>query len=125
MDYDGTLTPIVERPELAKLPEETCKLLQHLTTRPHFTLGIISGRALADLKALVNLKGILYAGNHGFEIEGPGLSFISPIADEIKPLIRILRQVLNMGVSTIKGVLVEDKGVTLSVHYRQVADEGG
>jgi trehalose 6-phosphate phosphatase len=122
-DYDGTLTPIVERPELAKMPEETRRLLQKLTLQSNFTLGIISGRSLSDLKEKVNLSRIIYAGNHGFEIEGPGLSFVNPIAEEIKPMLRIIRQILNMTVGTIKGVLVEDKGITLSVHYRQVRDE--
>jgi trehalose 6-phosphate phosphatase len=122
-DFDGTLTPIVDRPELAAMPEETHRLLQKLTLQSNFTLGIISGRSLSDLKEKVNLSRIIYAGNHGFEIEGPGLSFVNPIAEEIKPMLRIIRQILNMTVGTIKGVLVEDKGITLSVHYRQVRDE--
>jgi trehalose 6-phosphate phosphatase len=122
-DYDGTLTPIVERPELARMPEETHRLLQRLALQSNFTVGIISGRSLGDLKEKVNLSRIIYAGNHGFEIEGPGFSFVNPIADEIKPILRIIRQILNMTVGTIRGVLVEDKGLTLSVHYRQVRDE--
>ncbi len=122
-DFDGTLTPIVEKPELAEIPEGTRSLLQALTSQRHFTVGIISGRALADLKEKVNIEGIIYAGNHGFEIEGPGLSFVNPIADEIKPFFRIIRQILVLTLGTIKGVLVEDKGITLSVHYRQVDEE--
>jgi trehalose 6-phosphate phosphatase len=85
-------------------------------------VGIISGRALHDLKSKVNIGGIIYAGNHGLEIEGPGLNFVNPIANEIKPVFRIVRQVLNMALGSFKGVFVEDKGLTLSVHYRQ-ADE--
>jgi trehalose 6-phosphate phosphatase len=119
-DFDGTLAPIVERPEQALLAENTRDMLQALTSIKHFTVGIVSGRALPDLKAKVNLQGIIYAGNHGFEIEGPGLSFISPFASEIKPFFRIVRQILIMTLGTIKGVLVEDKGMTISVHYRQV-----
>jgi trehalose 6-phosphate phosphatase len=122
-DYDGTLTPIVENPELAIMPEETRRILEMLSLQPHLTLGIVSGRALADLKEKVNLSRIIYAGNHGFEIEGPGLSFVNPIADEITPFLRVLRQILTMTLGSIKGVLVEDKGLTLTVHYRQVGDE--
>jgi trehalose 6-phosphate phosphatase len=122
-DFDGTLTPIVEKPEMAVLSEKTRELLQALATQRHFTVGIISGRALVDLKDKVNLSNIIYAGNHGFEIEGPGISFINPIADEIRPFFRIVRQVLILTLKSIKGVFVEDKGITLSVHYRQV-DEG-
>jgi trehalose 6-phosphate phosphatase len=122
-DFDGTLAPIVEKPELAEMPESTRALLQELTSERRFTVGVISGRALADLRQKVNIEGIIYAGNHGFEIEGPGLSFVNPIVEEIKPLFRIVRQILVLTLGTIKGVLVEDKGATLSVHYRQVDEE--
>jgi trehalose 6-phosphate phosphatase len=122
-DFDGTLTPIVERPELAILAEDIHRLLEALMRQPRFTVGIISGRAMADLKEKVNINGLIYAGNHGFEIEGPGLNFVNPLAAEVKPFFRIIRQVLSMALGTIKGVLVEDKGITLSVHYRQAEEE--
>jgi trehalose 6-phosphate phosphatase len=122
-DFDGTLTPIVERPEMAILTDDTHKLLQSLAHQPRFTVGVISGRALADLKEKVKIEGLIYAGNHGFEIEGPGLNFVNPLADEVKPFFRIIRQVLSMALGTIKGVLIEDKGITLSVHYRQAEEE--
>jgi trehalose-phosphatase len=118
-DYDGTLTQIVERPELAFLPNRTRQLLGALSHRHHFTVGVISGRALADLKYRVGISGLIYAGNHGLEIEGPGIRFISPVAEEIRPILRIMHYVLSRALRTIRGVLVEDKGLSLSVHYRQ------
>jgi trehalose 6-phosphate phosphatase len=122
-DFDGTLAPIVNRPELAVMPETTCQLLKTLTRDSRFTVGIISGRALFDLKKRVSMDGVIYAGNHGFEIEGPGLSFVNPIAEEVKPFFRIVSQILGLTLGAIKGVLVEDKGLTLSIHYRQAQDE--
>lgn len=122
-DFDGTLTPIVGRPELVVLPEENRQLLYELAHQRRFIVGIISGRALSDLKGLVGIEGIVYAGNHGFEIEGPDWSFISPVSDEIRSSFRVIKRTLNLTLSTIKGVLVEDKGMTLSVHYRQVDEE--
>lgn len=122
-DFDGTLAPIAEKPELAEIPEGTRMLLHSLTSNRRFTVGVISGRSLKDLKDKVKVEGVVYAGNHGFEIEGPGLSFVNPIVEEIKPFFRIIRQILVLTLGTIKGVLVEDKGITLSVHYRQVDDE--
>jgi trehalose 6-phosphate phosphatase len=122
-DFDGTLAPIVEKPELAVLSEETRQLLQSLASQRHVTVGIISGRALADLKDKVRINGIVYAGNHGFEIEGPDLSFVSPIANEIRPFFRIMRQILTLTVKSIKGVFVEDKGLSLSVHFRQMEED--
>lgn len=119
-DYDGTLTPIVERPEMADLPYAARLLLQELMARRNFTVGIISGRALSDLKARVGLKGVFYAGNHGLEIEGPALSFVHPVAEEFRAVGRVLHLVLKNSLSRIKGAFVEDKGLTLSVHYRLV-----
>ena len=121
-DYDGTLTPIVERPELATLPERTRELLRGLSRQRRFTVGIVSGRALADLKDKVGIEGIIYAGNHGLEIDGPGLRFVNPLAEEVRPFFQVVSGVLKLALGTIRGVLIEDKGLTLSVHYRQVAE---
>jgi len=122
-DYDGTLAPIAERPEMADLPESTRQLLQLLVSQRNIQLGIISGRSLVDLKNKVQVGGVIYAGNHGFEIEGPGLSFVNPLANEFKPFFRVIHQLLTFSLRTIKGVFVENKGLTLSVHYRQVEKE--
>jgi trehalose-phosphatase len=117
-DYDGTLTPIMERPELVNLPESMRLMLEALAQRYDFTVGVISGRALADLKDKVGISGIIYAGNHGLEIEGPGISFMNPVAEELKPVLRIMHYVLSLSLEAIKGVFVENKGLSLSIHYR-------
>jgi trehalose 6-phosphate phosphatase len=119
-DFDGTLTPIVSRPELAILPESTTKLMQALIKDHCIILGVISGRALVDLKKLVGLNGIIYAGNHGLEIEGPKFSFLYPLPDVVKSSFNIIYQVLKKTLISIPGVIIENKGLTLSVHYRQV-----
>jgi trehalose 6-phosphate phosphatase len=122
-DYDGTLTPIVERPELANLIESTRLTLEALARLRGFRVGVISGRALTDLKDKVGIRGIIYAGNHGMEIEGPGISFVNPLAQEFRPLLSIVHYVLSRTVGRIKGVMVEDKGLSLSVHYRLVEED--
>jgi len=122
-DYDGTLTPIVDRPEAATLPIQTREVLQSLARQRGLTVGIISGRALDDLKSMVRVHGVVYAGNHGLEIEGPGLSFIAPLADEFRPLLRLLHAVLSRGLAPVRGARVENKGLSLTVHYRQVEDD--
>ncbi len=119
-DYDGTLTPIVDSPELAVLPEGTRRLLNQLVHKPGLVVGIISGRALYDIKEKVYVEGIIYAGNHGFEIDGPGIRFIHPLTEEIRSLMHLIGTILTRTLGNIKGVKVEDKGVTLSVHYRLV-----
>jgi trehalose-phosphatase len=121
-DYDGTITPIVERPEMADLSEKTRQLLQTLARQSSFTVGILSGRALADLRQRVDISGIIYAGNHGLEIEGPGIGLVNPLAEEMRPALHLINQVLNKALAPIRGVQVEDKGLTVSVHYRMVEE---
>lgn len=121
-DYDGTLVPIVERPELATLPERVRQLLREIARQRQFTIGIISGRGLTDLKEKVSIKGIIYAGNHGLEIEGPGLGFVNPVAEEMRPVFRLIHGVLDKAMAPIRGVFVENKGLTISVHYRMAEE---
>jgi len=122
-DYDGTLTPIVPTPDQAILSHDMKLLLEELSTLPRVSIAIISGRALKDIMNLVGVRGIYYAGNHGLEIEGPGLIWINPQALEITSLIGRLARELETRLRSIPGVLVEDKGLTLSVHFR-LAPEG-
>ncbi len=119
-DFDGTLSPIAARPELAALPAETGRLLQGLACQPHITVVVISGRALSDIKARVGIPGITYAGNHGLEIEGPHVSFVNPLAEQTVPVIHSVYRELSQALAHIEGILVENKGLTLSVHYRLV-----
>ena len=75
-DYDGTLTPIVARPETAILTEKTRCLLSILANMDRFVVGVISGRSLADLESMVAVPGLVYAGNDGLEIRGLGVEFV-------------------------------------------------
>lgn len=117
-DYDGTLAPIVESPDLAEMPIGVRELLEILARQPYCTVGIVSGRALADVRRRIGIKGIIYAGNHGLEIEGPGIRFVDPIAEELRPILHLMSKVLTRSMATISGALVENKGLSLSVHYR-------
>jgi trehalose-phosphatase len=121
-DYDGTLTPIVGDPKDAVLAPGVRKKLSALAQKPAASAGIISGRAMADLKSLVAIEGIYYAGNHGLEIEGPGLRYVSPPAGEARATIKGLAGQLAAALANTGGVIVEDKGLSLSVHYRLVKE---
>ena len=120
LDYDGTLTPIVETPNKAVISKEIKDLLDKLSTSPHCRVAIISGRSLSNIKAIVGLKDIIYVGNHGLEIEGPKIKFESHVSPRLKSVIRNIAEELAKRFSSIKGVLIEDKGLTLSIHYRLV-----
>ena len=119
-DYDGTLTPIVEKPELTNLSSQVKEYLQRLADNPCMTLGIVSGRALRDLRERTGVDNIIYVGNHGLEIEGPGFSFVNPVARKAEPFLRLLYEELNQALVKIRGSRVDNKGLTLSLHYRLV-----
>ena len=122
LDYDGTLTPIVARPDLALLSDGMRNTLRCLAQ--HYTTAIISGRALDDVRQLVALDDIYYAGNHGLEIAGPGstqIKYEKGLAF-VEAVDKAYREILPQ-VEDIEGVLVEHKKYSLSVHYRLVDKE--
>ena len=127
-DYDGTLTPIVTRPEAALLSAEVRALLTKLSqtgdseTCRDYIVGIVSGRSLANLKELVAIPGLVYAGNHGLEIAGPGISFVHPEVRASAPALDELFGLLPGALANIPGVNVEHKGLSLTVHYRAAPD---
>lgn len=122
LDYDGTLTPIVSRPELAVLDEGMRKVLRELA-RAHPTT-IVSGRGREDVARLVGLDEVNYAGSHGFDIAGPRVSGLRlEVAPQIVPVLAEAAEELRRRTAGIPGVLVEDKRFSLAVHYRLVADD--
>jgi trehalose 6-phosphate phosphatase len=122
-DYDGTLTPIVSRPEDALLSIEVKNMLSTLVQKPTYSVGIISGRSMEELKAMVSIDGIYYSGNHGLEIEGPHLQYISEPARTVRPLIKELARDMTAALENVVGVIIQDKGLSLSVHYRLISPE--
>jgi trehalose 6-phosphate phosphatase len=120
-DYDGTLTPIVDRPEDAVISKNMKEVLRCLSVLPNFTVGVISGRSLTDIINRVGLISVVYTGNHGMEIkELSGVTTVAPEAKMAQPIIDGLYKELVKKLSQIKGVKVENKGLTLSIHYRLV-----
>jgi trehalose-phosphatase len=121
LDFDGTLAPIRPRPEMARLPIGTLKLLDRLGRSPDIILAIISGRKLAELKNLVPVQGIYYAGCHGLEISGPGIKFTHPRARAAIPYLKALLKDLKRLKSKLPGALIEDKGLSVAIHFRNLA----
>lgn len=117
-DYDGTLAPIQPTPPQAFLSAENRRLLEVLARRCQII--IISGRALTDLKQKVGIEGLVYVGNHGLEIEGEDLKFEGVVPAEYLEIMASVKEKIAERLSVIAGVLIEDKGLTLSVHYRLV-----
>ena len=125
VDFDGTLAPIVERPEDAAPLPDGIAALRRLAERADTDVAIVSGRGLEDARARVRLEGVYYAGNHGMEIEGPGLSRVLDEAAALRPSLEGCRARLEEELSRVEGAQVEDKGLTLSIHYRRGATQEG
>ena len=121
-DYDGTLTPIVARPEAATLSDETRQLLSFLAGMQRFVVGVVSGRGLADLEAMVSVPGLVYAGNHGLEMKGRGMDFVHPEAPAFEASLAEVARLLDRELAKVPGILVDNKRLTLTVHFRNVPD---
>lgn len=119
-DYDGTLTPIVDRPSEARLSGEMKEILSRLVA--NCSLAIISGRSLEDIKERAEVRGVYYAGNHGLEISGPSVEYVPKEAKRARSIVGNLCASLKKKLRSIDGVLIENKGLTASVHYRLVKD---
>jgi len=122
LDYDGTLTPIVETPDQALLPPETRRLIAGLAVL--CPVAIVSGRDLPDIRRLVGLDSLIYAGSHGFEISGPGgLQVEYEAAGAYLPDLDEAEGQLKEELRGVRGCLVERKRFSIAVHYRRVAEE--
>ncbi|NNL84839.1 MAG: trehalose-phosphatase, partial [Myxococcales bacterium] len=122
LDYDGTLTPLVDHPSKARLSSATRETLRGCIRRDDTEVAIVSGRSLKDVRGMVGETDAIYAGNHGLEIEGPGLASFQ---HEDLVHYRGRSHELAQALSTLEtaGAWTEPKGPTLTFHVRQVAGE--
>lgn len=118
LDYDGTLTPIVGTPDKAVISDDMRSLIIKL--KDIIPVAVISGRALKDIKSRVGIEDIIYAGNHGAEIWDGEKQIVSQGSVESRRLLEDILVRLKKETSHIKGVLIEDKGITASLHFRNV-----
>ncbi len=120
LDFDGTLTPIVPRPELAEISPAMRAAVRRLGGC--CTLAIVSGRDLADVRAKVGIDEIFYAGSHGFHIAGPaGFGHELQQGSQYLPALEKAEQALLRQLSAIAGAQVERKKFAVAIHFRRVA----
>jgi trehalose 6-phosphate phosphatase len=106
LDVDGTLAPIVARPELAVVPEETRAEVRRLVGR-YALVACVTGRTGEEAAGLVGVDGVVYVGVHGLELAPEAERWretLRPFAEEDWPWL-------------------EDKGLTVAFHWRQAPDE--
>jgi trehalose 6-phosphate phosphatase len=117
-DYDGTLVDFADDPSQARLSATTRQHLHDLASVAGVTVGVISGRELADLKAMVGVPGLYYAGTDGLELEFQGKVINHPLVGHCLDLVSRVADILRPFVGTCPPAWVEQKRFGLSVHYR-------
>ena len=120
LDIDGTLAPIAPHPDQAGVPAATLQLLETLAGR-YALVACVSGRAAVDAARLVPVAGLVISGNHGLETMVAGRVHVAPDAAVwLHEVHRLGRELVPVAART--GAWVEDKGATLSIHYREAPD---
>ncbi len=116
LDFDGTLSPIVERPEDAALLPDARRAVERLAAR--MPVVVVSGRGREDVARRVGLAQLTYAGSHGFDIAGPRIAH--RVAPETAAAISRVTADLRRRLAGVPGAQLEPKGPTVAVHYRRV-----
>ena len=113
-DLDGTISPIVSTPDIAEVIPGCCDALRSLAGLLP-VVAVASGRPVSGTRAMVGVDGLTYIGNHGLEREpGPG-----PLAPDLDPA---LVCELQSALARRSGIVLEDKGSAIAVHYRLATD---
>ncbi|XP_011043568.1 PREDICTED: probable trehalose-phosphate phosphatase C [Populus euphratica] len=131
LDYDGTLSPIVEDPDRAFMTNEMREAVRDVAR--YFPTAIVTGRCRDKVYSFVRLAGLYYAGSHGMDIKGPSKNgcrnkkdyqgVLFQPASEFLPMIDEVYNVLLERIKYIPGARVEDNKFCLSVHFRCVEEK--
>lgn len=118
LDFDGTLAPIHDDPGTPHITVACRAALSRFIAAPAARVAVISGRSLEDLRPRVGLKGVVYSGNHGLELDWYGHHVTHPLAVRRRPSVDRVAERLADRLADVPGVLVEHKGLSLTVHVR-------
>jgi trehalose 6-phosphate phosphatase len=122
LDRDGTLVPITERPEDARVDADLIELLQEINRSPAISLAIVSARGLAQLRSDFDEIGCVLAGNYGLEIAfTDGSSSVQPGAQACRPRLKQVHDELAWLSNADINAVLEDHGLSLCLHWQTVA----
>jgi trehalose-phosphatase len=119
LDIDGTISPIAPTPEQAIVPIETRDAIRRLVRMPDVHVALVTGRSVSDARRMIMVEGAWILGNHGLEISGPNVPLTAaPAAQPYVETMAKARAMLAPLIRATPGAFIEDKRLTLSVHYR-------
>lgn len=119
LDFDGTLSPIVDDPMSAAISDDISAWLRSLSQKRKIKIGIITGRSMQDVRKRVGLKNIIYAANHGMEVYYKGHFILRKGSIYRRPLALITKRLMKE-LSVIPDIYIENKGLSVAVHLRRV-----
>jgi trehalose 6-phosphate phosphatase len=119
LDVDGTLIDIAPTPQEVHVAEDLCRSLDRLSALTGGALALVSGRPIADLDGLFAPLKLAAIGGHGAEMRLADGARVSEVAPLPEPMRARLREVAASG----PGILIEDKGYSLALHYRKAPHE--
>ena len=122
-DFDGTLADITDQPDDPEIRPKNRESLRGLRDHPDVVVGVVSGRQVDDLRARVGVDGVAYAGNHGLELHRDGETVVHPIAAKRRSTVAAICDELDARLGDIEGCIVENKGITATVHHRLSPDD--
>lgn len=119
-DYDGTLTSFTQDPRDTETPDQVIDLLEELSREGRIDAAVLSGRELSELTELMPIDGVSLAGSHGIEVRyEDGEEDRWEGAAEMKFEVKRIRERLENNFSLNGGIMVEDKGYSITFHYRK------
>ncbi len=119
LDFDGTLAPLRRARSAARLPHGRGLMLQRLGLLPGVRVVIVSGRALSDLRRRCHIRGIALSGEHGMSLLGFGRAWAHPATARLSRESAALATAVSRLTLGMKGVEVEKKRTSVSVHWRK------
>ena len=117
LDFDGTLAPVLPDPETVFLDSTVRRILKEIQETGRIAIGVISGRSLDEIKGRIGVCEIIYAGNHGMEIMGPGVRFIDRAALAARDEIQLLALRFKYELKGIPNVQIRNKGLSITIHW--------
>ena len=117
-DFDGTLSPIVDRPEDARILPEGKEALERLSRRLAL-VAVVSGRPVGDLVAKIGLSGLVFIGNHGAEHWQDGVAQLPTATAAQSEKLKAGRDKLQEALRDVPGIMYEEKNLGFAVHYRE------
>lgn len=122
LDFDGVLSPIVEDPATSVIPDRVAAILGRLA-RPLGLLAVISGRPVDFLASRVPVAGVPLLGSYGIEQLRNGVRWMDPDARKWLGPVREASRALGEFFAASPGIRVEEKSVSVAVHWRQAPDQ--